>query len=80
MRKLLNVARIAVIAVALGSAANAAPLMATPATAAAAAGINIEYYSDATYSNLVGVFIRNCNGIYRWGQVTDYKIVSYDEC
>ena len=79
MNKFLNVARIAVIALALGSAANAAPLAATPAAATAVAGINIEYYSDATYTTLVGAFVRNCNGVYRWGQITEYQIVSYDE-
>lgn len=79
MNKLLSVARIAVIALAMGSAVNAAPLVATPAAATAVAGINIEYYSDATYTTLVGGFVRNCHGIYRWGQRTDYQIVSYDE-
>lgn len=79
MNKLLNVAKVAVIAIALGSALNAAPLMAAPAAATAVAGINIEYYSDATYTDLVGGFVRNCHGIYRWGQVTEFEIVSYDE-
>lgn len=78
MRKLLNITKISLVALALGSAANATPLVTAPAVVAA--GINIEYYSDATYTNMVGAFVRNCNGIYRWGQVTEYKIVSYDEC
>ena len=79
MNKLLNVAKVTVIAFALGSAMNAAPLMAAPAAATAVAGINIEYYSDATYTTIVGGFVRNCHGIYRWGQKTEFEIVSYDE-
>lgn len=79
MRKLLNVAKVAVFAFAVGSALNAAPLATPPAEAAAVAGIDIEYYSDATYTHIVGGFVRNCHGIYRWGQMTEFQIVTYDE-
>ena len=79
MNKVLSFAKVAVIACAMGSAVNAAPLVAAPAAATAVAGINIEYYSDATYTTIVGAFVRNCHGIYRWGQITEYQIVSYDE-
>lgn len=78
MRKFFGVAKVAVIAFTLGSAMSAVPVVAAPA-AATAAGINIEYYSDATYTVIVGGFVRNCQGIYRWGQTTEFKIVTYDE-
>lgn len=80
MRSLLRLSKTVVFAFALGSGLSAAPAMATPPTAAAAAvGYTIEYYSDATYSELVGEFVRNCNGVYSWGRRTAYAITYYDE-
>lgn len=55
-----------------------APSLAPP-SAASAVGFTTDYYSDATYSVQVGSVVRNCHGIYRWGQITEWAITTYDE-
>lgn len=79
MRRLLRLSKTAVLALALGSGMSAAPALAAPPAAAAAVGYTIEFYSDDTYTVLVGEFVRNCNGVYSWGQRTPYTIVYNDE-
>ncbi len=59
-----------------------APVSATafnPPSAEVAVGFTTDYYSDATYSVQVGAVVRNCHGIYRWGQITEWSITTYDE-
>lgn len=37
-----------------------------------ATAVEVDYYSDATLTNLVGYRIYGCNGITNWGQHTSY--------
>lgn len=79
MRSLLRLSKTLVMALALGSGVSAAPAIAVTPAASSAVGYTIEFYSDDTYSVLVGEFVRNCNGVYTWGQRTPYTIVYNDE-
>jgi len=39
------------------------------------------YYSDATYSIVIGEFTRNCDGSSSsWGSTSTYKIINLIEC
>lgn len=45
------------------------------------AGHEFDYYSDATYTNLVG-YVIYCNSgqTFRWGRVTDYVNIIPSDC
>ena len=53
----------------------------TPANARGCSGFQRVYYSDATYSIVIGEFIRNCDGSSSvWGSTSVYKIINLIEC
>jgi hypothetical protein len=52
-----------------------------PANARGCSGFQKLYYSDATYSILIGEFIRNCDGSSSvWGSTSTYKVINTIEC
>ena len=55
--------------------------LALPATSSAVSYCSKDFYSDATYTNLVGGRTTNCQGqTYSWGVVTAFKLVGCEPC
>ncbi len=52
-----------------------------PAISPAASYCEKDFYSDATYTNLVGGRTTNCQGqTYSWGVVTAFKLAGCEPC
>ena len=52
-----------------------------PANARCCTAFQKVYYSDATYSIVIGEFTRNCDGSSSvWGSTSTYKIINLIEC
>ena len=52
-----------------------------PATSSAVSYCSKDFYSDATYTNLVGGRTTNCQGqTYSWGIVTAFKLGGCEPC
>lgn len=72
------------LALVLGLAVALVPGTAGTAEASTRCGTEFYYYSDATYTDVVGVYLwlpEECGcGFYSWGEITPYKTVQDSTC
>lgn len=75
---------LAVLALVLGLAAALLPGAVGTAEAFTRCGTEFYYYSDASYTEVVGVYLwlpEECGcGFYHWGTITPYKTVQDSTC